>query len=116
MTWYYERVRWAVMVEGRGLHQWKESMITFRAGDRKAAFERALELGRRSQPFEENHKGRGTRGGPKSSSWMSFPTAKRSNWAQRKPARRSALSTNSSRNDPNRGRRFEYALHAGPSS
>ena len=29
MTWYYARVRWAVMVEGRGLRQWKESMIVF---------------------------------------------------------------------------------------
>ena len=58
MTWYYARVRWAVMVEGRGLRQWKESMIVFRAVDRKAAFERALELGRRSQQFEENRKWR----------------------------------------------------------
>ena len=58
MTWYYARVRWAVMEEGRGLLEWKESMIMFRAVDRKAAFERALELGRRSQQFEENRKGR----------------------------------------------------------
>ena len=57
MTWYYARVRWAVMVEGRGLRQWKESMIVFRAVDRKAAFERALEVGRKGQQFEENRRG-----------------------------------------------------------
>ena len=116
MTWYYARVRWAVMVEGRGLRQWKESMIVFRAVDRKAAFERALELGRRSQQFEENRKGRVNKRLAETSSWTTFPTAKRSSWAQRKPTRRSALSTNSSRNDPNRGRRFEYEPHAGPRS
>ena len=54
MTWYYSRVRWAVIVEGRGLRQWNESMIVFRAEDRKAAFERALELGSKGQQFEEN--------------------------------------------------------------
>ena len=115
MTWYYARVRWAVMVEGRGLRQWKESMIVFRAVDRKAAFERALEVGRKGQQFEENPRGGWTRGWPKSSSWMTFPTAKRSSWAQRKPTRRSALSTNSSRTGRSRGRRFEYVLEAGPS-
>ena len=57
MTWYYARVRWAVMVEGRGVRQWKESMIVFLAVDRKAAFERALELGRRGQQGEEKRRG-----------------------------------------------------------
>ena len=44
-------------MEGRGLRQWKETMIVFRAVDRKAAFERALELGRKGQQFEENRMG-----------------------------------------------------------
>ena len=57
MTWYYARVRWAVMEEGRGLLEWKESMIMFRAVDRKAAFERALELGRSGQQWEEKRRG-----------------------------------------------------------
>ena len=41
MTWYYARVRWAVMVEGRGLREWKEPMFMLRAVDREAAFEGA---------------------------------------------------------------------------
>ena len=49
MTWYSARVRWAVMVEDRGLREWKESVFLFRAAGRKAAFKRALELGRRGQ-------------------------------------------------------------------
>jgi hypothetical protein len=49
MTWYYARVRWAVMVEDLGLREWKESAFMLRAVDRKAAFKRALELGRRCQ-------------------------------------------------------------------
>ena len=57
MTWYYARVRWAVMVEGRGLRQWKESMFLFRAADREAAFERALQLGTAGQRSEEKRRG-----------------------------------------------------------
>ena len=53
MTWYYARVRWAVMEEGRGLLEWKESMIMFRAVDRETAYKRALELGRQGQQWEE---------------------------------------------------------------
>ena len=57
MTWYYARVRWAVMVEGQGLREWKESAFMIRAVGRKAAFERALELGRRSQQWEGERRG-----------------------------------------------------------
>lgn len=51
MMWYYARVRWAVMAEGRGLRQWKESMFLFQSVDREAAFQRALD----SYPFIVEH-------------------------------------------------------------
>jgi hypothetical protein len=57
MMWYYARVRWAVMVEGRGLRQWKESMFLFQAVDREAAFQRALELGKKRQETQERRQG-----------------------------------------------------------
>lgn len=57
MTWYYARVKWAVMAEGRGLRQWKESMFLFRAVDREAAFRQALQLGRKRQDRQESKRG-----------------------------------------------------------
>lgn len=57
MTWYYARVKWAVMAEGRGLRQWKESMFLFRAVDREAAFRLALRLGTQGQESVERRKG-----------------------------------------------------------
>ena len=81
MTWYYARVRWAVMVEGRGVRQWKESMIVFLAVDRKAAFERALELGRGGNKGKKREEDGWKTGWPRLSSWMTFGTAKRSSWA-----------------------------------
>jgi hypothetical protein len=44
-SWFYARVRWAVMVEGRGIREWKEAGILFRSTDLDAAFRRALEIG-----------------------------------------------------------------------
>lgn len=41
LTWYYARLRWAVIVGGWGLREWKESTIMIRAAGRKAALERA---------------------------------------------------------------------------
>ena len=57
MSWYYARVRWAVMVEGRGLRQWEESMFLFQAADRQGAFQRALGLGRERQRSECKREG-----------------------------------------------------------
>ena len=28
-SWFYAKVRWAVMVEGRGIREWKEAGILF---------------------------------------------------------------------------------------
>ena len=48
--WFYARVRWAVMAERKGLRQWKESIFFLQATNREAAFQRALQLGKRGQP------------------------------------------------------------------
>jgi hypothetical protein len=45
-AWFYAKVRWAVMVEGRGIREWKEAGILFRSSnDLDSAFRRALEIG-----------------------------------------------------------------------
>jgi hypothetical protein len=44
-SWFYAKMRWAVMVEGRGIREWKEAGILFRSTDRESAFRRALEIG-----------------------------------------------------------------------
>ena len=44
-SWFYAKVRWAVMVEGRGIREWKEAGILFRSTDLDSAFRRALEIG-----------------------------------------------------------------------
>jgi hypothetical protein len=45
-SWFYAKVRWAVMVEGRGIREWKEAGILFRSrDDPDSAFRRALEIG-----------------------------------------------------------------------
>ena len=41
--WYRARIRWAEMVEGRGIRNWEESGYLFRSEDRNTAFARALE-------------------------------------------------------------------------
>ena len=67
-----------VMEQGWGLREWKEPMIRFRAAGRKAAFERALELGRQGQ---QRGKGDGWASDwPGLPGWMTFPTANRPSW------------------------------------
>ena len=44
-SWFYAKMRWAVMVEGRGIREWKEAGILFRSTDLDSAFRRALEIG-----------------------------------------------------------------------
>src|SRR6266536_457917 len=47
--WYQARIRWAEMVEGRGIRNWEEGLYLFRSEDREAAFRRALEIGEGGQ-------------------------------------------------------------------
>jgi hypothetical protein len=47
--WYRARIRWAEMVEGRGIRHWEEGLYLFRSQDREAAFRRALEIGEGGQ-------------------------------------------------------------------
>ncbi len=47
--WYRARIRWAEMVEGRGIRHWEEGLYLFRSPDREAAFQRALEIGEGGQ-------------------------------------------------------------------
>lgn len=47
--WYRARIRWAEMVEGRGIRHWEEGVYLFRSEDREAAFRRALEIGEGGQ-------------------------------------------------------------------
>ena len=57
MDWYYARLRWAVMVEGKeGLRRWEESVHIFQSEDRQQAFKRALEIGRQRQSGHEERR------------------------------------------------------------
>ncbi|HWR49958.1 MAG TPA: DUF4288 domain-containing protein [Bryobacteraceae bacterium] len=48
--WYQAEIQWAVMVEGKqGLRAWEESVYFFQSEDRDAAFQKALEIGRRDR-------------------------------------------------------------------
>jgi hypothetical protein len=48
--WYQAEIEWAVMVEGKqGLREWEESVYLFQAENRDAAFQKALEIGRRDR-------------------------------------------------------------------
>jgi hypothetical protein len=47
--WYRARIRWAEMVEGRGIRNWEEGLYLYRSEDREAAFSRALEIGEGGQ-------------------------------------------------------------------
>jgi hypothetical protein len=58
--WYQARIRWAEMVEGRGIRNWEEGLYLFRGEDREAAFRRALEIGEGGQSGGEEE-GRHTR-------------------------------------------------------
>src|SRR6266545_1483633 len=60
--WYQARIRWAEMVEGRGIRHWEEGLYLFRSEDREAAFRRALEIGEGGQSGGEQESGRRTRG------------------------------------------------------
>lgn len=57
MKWYYARLKWAVMEQSCGLRRWEESMLLYRAGDREAAFQTALRLGRQRQQTRETRRG-----------------------------------------------------------
>jgi hypothetical protein len=43
--WYQARIRWAEMVEGRGIRSWEEAVYLFRSEDYDSALERALAIG-----------------------------------------------------------------------
>jgi hypothetical protein len=58
--WYRARIRWAEMVEGRGIRDWEEGLYLFRSEDRETAFVRALEIGEGGQSGGEEE-GRHTR-------------------------------------------------------
>ena len=58
-SWYRARIRWAEMVERKGLRYWEEGVYLFRSEDREAAFRRALEIGEGGQSGgEEESRGR----------------------------------------------------------
>lgn len=59
--WYRAQIRWAEMVEGRGLRHWEEGLYLFRSEDRDTAFRRALEIGEGGQSGGEEETGRCTR-------------------------------------------------------
>lgn len=44
-SWFHAKVRWAVMVEGRGIREWEEAGFLFRSEDFDSAFRRALAIG-----------------------------------------------------------------------
>jgi len=48
-SWFQATVRWAVMVEGRGLRDWEEAVYLFRSADYDSAFQRALAIGEGGQ-------------------------------------------------------------------
>jgi hypothetical protein len=47
--WYQARIRWAEMVEGRGIRKWEEAVYLFGSEDFDSVFQRALELGEGGQ-------------------------------------------------------------------
>jgi hypothetical protein len=59
--WYQARIRWAEMVEGRGIRNWEEGHYLFRSPDREAAFGRAWEIGEGGQSGGEEETRRRTR-------------------------------------------------------
>jgi hypothetical protein len=56
--WYQARIRWAEMVEGRGIRNWEEGLYLFRSEDREAAFQRALEIGEGGQSGGDEERAR----------------------------------------------------------
>jgi len=59
--WYQARIRWAEMVEGRGIRHWEGGLYLFRSEDRDAAFQRALEIGEGGQSGGDEESARRTR-------------------------------------------------------
>ena len=59
--WYQARLRWAEMVEDRGIRHWEEGVYVFRSEDREEAFRRALEIGEAGQRKEYEGTGRRSR-------------------------------------------------------
>ena len=59
--WYQARIRWAEMVQGRGIRHWEEGLYLFRSEGREAAFRRALEIGEGGQSGGEEQTRRRTR-------------------------------------------------------
>ncbi|HET6217398.1 MAG TPA: hypothetical protein VFE27_10305 [Acidobacteriaceae bacterium] len=59
--WYRARIRWAEMVEGRGIRHWEEGVYVFRSEDRQGAFRRALAIGEAGQSNGYEGTGRRTR-------------------------------------------------------
>jgi hypothetical protein len=58
--WYQARIRWAEMVEGRGVRHWQEGVYLFRSENFDSAFERAIAIGEGGQGgSEEESRGRG---------------------------------------------------------
>jgi hypothetical protein len=57
--WYRADIEWAVMVEGKqGLRAWEESVYLFQCENREAAFQKALEIGRRDHHLQCHEEGR----------------------------------------------------------
>jgi hypothetical protein len=57
--WYQAEIQWGVMVEGKqGLRDWEESVYLFQAENRDAAFQKALEIGRRDRHLHGHDEGR----------------------------------------------------------
>jgi hypothetical protein len=51
--WYQAEIRWAVMEEGQGLREWKDSVYIFMSDNSDAAFQSALEIGYRECDVHE---------------------------------------------------------------
>ena len=52
--WYRAEIRWAVMEDGKqGLREWEDAVYFFLSEDREAAFQQALEIGRRERDGHE---------------------------------------------------------------
>jgi hypothetical protein len=56
--WYRAEIRWAEMEAGeQGLRAWEESVYFFQSEDRDAAFQQALNIGRRDRDLQGHDEG-----------------------------------------------------------
>jgi hypothetical protein len=55
--WYSAKLRFAVLIESKGLDGYMDSLLLFRADDFVGAFQRALDLGRRREVTYLNSEG-----------------------------------------------------------